>query len=405
MKKRILAILLLLSVLFSSSGLNMIQSSAGNKLDNLQSEKKDKQSELDQLKKDKEIIRKSLEDAKNKVDEQARVVELMYEEIDICQKEIDTLSALIDEYFALIKEKEDQIVEINARMDRNFELFKKRLVFAQENGDLSLIEFVLDADNIADLLSRSEQVKDMLENDRKIIEDLARDKEEIEAAKKEIEDLENKCEERKAELEESQNELNEKVAEASAKLEELKADQAKQQEYMDAKKKEEDAIEKVLDDLGAQIKAEQDRIKKEEEEKQKQNQKVPTGWIWPVDDNYSNHISQKFKGSEHSGLDISTEGKNGVVSALAVDAGTVVRTGVVSTFGNLVIVRHDNGYYTYYAHLARIIVSVGQRVSQGQQVGLVGSTGRSTGPHLHICVVLPDAVTRVDPQLYLPSHR
>ena len=99
-------------------------------------------------------------------------------------------------------------------------------------------------------------------------------------------------------------------------------------------------------------------------------------------------------------MDIHTYGLNDRVPALSVLDGTVIRTGMYASWGNLVVVEHDNGYQTYYAHLARILVSNGQRVSQGQQVGLIGSTGNSTGPHLHICVVTPSGA-RVDPLPYI----
>ncbi len=89
----------------------------------------------------------------------------------------------------------------------------------------------------------------------------------------------------------------------------------------------------------------------------------------------------------------------------AVGAGTVVRTGSGGPFGNHIVIKHPNGYYTQYAHLSRIQTRQGDRVHAGEQIGLSGSTGNSTGPHLHFEVrVTPDVGSGVDPLPWLRSR-
>lgn len=407
MKKRLTAAILALVMLFSSCVLFRTSFYAAS----LNDQKNSLQSRLKILEKDKAAASSALAEAKKKANEQARVVELMYEEIDLCQQELDTLSELIEEYQSLKEEKEREIEEINKRMDRNFELFRRRLVFAQESGDMTLIDFILGSSDISDILSRSEQVNDMLEYDRKLIESLVSDRDEVEAAKLEIEEAIAKCAEQQEIYELKKVELQEKVDTANAYLAQLKEDQATQQlAYETVAKKQSDA-EKELDRIQAQIKAENE-AKARANASSGNNGGSGSGntgtssaaWrsnTWPVAGRCA--ISQYFKGSAHSGLDIHTYGANGTVPAVSVLAGTVVRTGMYASWGNLVVVQHDNGYQTYYAHLARILVSNGQRVSEGQTLGMVGTTGNSTGPHLHICVVTPAGV-RVDPLPYLPSH-
>lgn len=102
----------------------------------------------------------------------------------------------------------------------------------------------------------------------------------------------------------------------------------------------------------------------------------------------------------HSGIDISGQIGDPIYAAAA---GTVVRAGHGDAFGKLIVVDHGFGVATYYAHCSRILVRVGQRVKRGQQLGMVGNTGRSTGPHLHFEVRLDRAA--VDPLAYLPSRR
>ncbi len=99
-------------------------------------------------------------------------------------------------------------------------------------------------------------------------------------------------------------------------------------------------------------------------------------FVWPV----SGYITQGFW-NNHRAIDIGSWLGNPVVAS---DSGYVVYAGWDRTgYGNLVIIDHGNGYRTYYAHLSKIYVRVGDSVAQGQQIGAVGSTGRSTGPHLH----------------------
>ena len=82
----------------------------------------------------------------------------------------------------------------------------------------------------------------------------------------------------------------------------------------------------------------------------------------------------------HSGVDI---GASYGATIVAADGGTIITAGSVSGYGNCVVINHGNGITTLYGHMSSIAVSVGQKVSKGQTIGYVGSTGNSTGPHLH----------------------
>jgi len=103
---------------------------------------------------------------------------------------------------------------------------------------------------------------------------------------------------------------------------------------------------------------------------------------------------------QHQGLDLTAKFGQPVASAAG---GTVEHAGPAGTYGNLVIVRHDHGYQTRYAHLSAVEVKVGQKVSTGQELGEVGSTGLSDGPHLHFEVRKGDQV--IDPTAFLPLNR
>ncbi|MFJ2225481.1 M23 family metallopeptidase [Streptomyces anulatus] len=109
-----------------------------------------------------------------------------------------------------------------------------------------------------------------------------------------------------------------------------------------------------------------------------------------------------WSSGSHSGVDFQAASGSSVV---AVGAGTVVEAGWGGAYGNNIVLRMTDGTYTQYGHLSSLGVSVGQSVSSGQQIGLSGSTGNSTGPHLHFeARTTPDYGSDMDPVGYLRSH-
>jgi len=120
-----------------------------------------------------------------------------------------------------------------------------------------------------------------------------------------------------------------------------------------------------------------------------------SGFIWPVNGPVVSAYGMRW-GRMHEGIDIAASSGTPIRAAAT---GTVIHAGWLGGYGNLVVVDHGNGLATAYAHASSILVGVGQRVSQGQTVSLVGSTGNSTGPHLHFEVRVNG--TAVDPLGYL----
>ena len=135
-----------------------------------------------------------------------------------------------------------------------------------------------------------------------------------------------------------------------------------------------------------------------------QKQTRPSGW--PVENGWISSLfgwrSDPFTGrtTMHSGIDFAARAGSDVMSAAA---GIVSQAGVHAGYGNLVEINHGNGYVTRYGHNSRITVNVGDRVLKGQRIALVGSTGRSTAPHVHFEVLFNGAV--VNPQEYIQAAR
>lgn len=152
-------------------------------------------------------------------------------------------------------------------------------------------------------------------------------------------------------------------------------------------------------------------VQKEEEENEEEPEEPPisSDFIWPLEQSVDCRISSSFgmrvhpilkTRKFHSGIDIaknsySVDGKPVLASA----AGKVITAQSSSTAGNFIVIDHGNGMKTRYLHLKSFAVSVGQQVTQGQVIGYLGSTGRSTGPHLHFEIQVND--TAVDPLLYV----
>ncbi len=337
-------------------------------------------SQLEAQKKEQKRLAGLLAEAKKKANNQLAALQLIYDEMNSYQDQIDTISSLIMEYTELTKAKEAEIDLLNQRIDKNFNLFKERLVFAQESGNMSYIDFILGSADLSDIISRSEVINDMLEYDRKIIEALVSDREAIEKAKEEIDIALKASEEKYAEYEALIEIQKEKQAEAEAQLAQLQNDQKQLQSAYNMasseKKKLENDLQKVIDQIAAQS----------------VTRPGPTGFTWPLPAAYPGYISWNFiPGGGHNGMDIAVGGwaYNGKIPALAIASGKVVGRTYHWSWGNYVLVDHGGGYISRYAHLDSFSVSLGQTVTQGQQLGMIGSTGNSSGPHLHIEIYAP----------------
>ncbi len=121
-------------------------------------------------------------------------------------------------------------------------------------------------------------------------------------------------------------------------------------------------------------------------------------FIWPVNSRKVISSYGTREGRQDKGIDIAASQRSRIVAS---QSGTVVYAGTLSGYGKVIIIDHNNGYSTVYAHNSRNLVEVDEQVRQGQVIGLVGSTGRSTGPHLYF--EIRKGYKTVDPLKYLPK--
>ncbi len=327
------------------------------------------------------------------------------------QSQIDDLDSQIDALNAKIQESEKKIEEAQSKYDEQKELLDTRLVVAYEQGETSYLDVLLSSENIVDFISNYFYISELATSDTELMDSLQKEKEEIEQAKTDLENSKRELDTSKAEKQSITTQLQTSKNEKNAKVSQLSSDEKQAQKELEQFEADKRAIQ-----------AELARIAAEEETKRKQESNnsnggtatVPSnpsssGYIFPVAGlsraNINNKSYPSYKG--HTGVDvnINVTGK----SVVAVKSGTVVISkaltnsdGSYRSYGEYVVINHHDGTMTLYAHMlsGSRRVKEGQSVSQGQVIGTVGSTGNSSGTHLHFEVLVNGKPQ--NPFLYLP---
>lgn len=336
-----------------------------------QSELKAKQAELE--KKQANLKSKISQLESNQADAQTQV-DALNELISNLKEQIDTANRKIAAEEAEINSLQAEIDEKDAEIEESYEKFKSRVRSMYIAGDITGgLEILLSADDFDDMLSTTTYISIMSEHDDAIVSALTEDKEGYQAQKALVEEKKVAIEREKAELSSKKEELDTQKAAADSKLSQIAADKAVLQE-------EQIKIDKEM----AKARAALDAIVNAAAANSRDTTYVGGTWRWPAP-GYG-RISSKFgwrswSKSYHKGIDIAAPSGANIVAS---NAGKVVVSSFnAGGYGNYVILDHGGGYMTVYGHFSRRLVSVGQQVSRGQVVGLCGSTGRSTGPHLH----------------------
>ena len=307
------------------------------------------------------------------------------------QSQIDALNTQISELDASISEKDDAIAEKQSSIDSDIETLKERLCAIYMLGDASTLEIILQSESVIDMAQKVELLNMITEHDTKLIQQLTADMEEIAEEKAEIESEKAQVSDARTQLEQKGSELAEVQAEAERVLNELTASVASVQEEQDriAREKEEASaeIDQWWKDYYAQQAAQQTQQSSGSSGSSGSSNAGSGGYVstgnftWPIP-GFTN-ISCNYS-SGHRAIDISGGGRNIYGQPIvAADSGRVVTATYHYSYGNYVMIDHGGGYSTLYAHASSLAVSAGQTVTKGQVIAYVGSTGNSTGPHLH----------------------
>jgi len=310
--------------------------------------------------------------------------------------EIDNINETIDFYTVLIEEKEIEVIEAQRREDNQFQLYKSRVRDMEENGVISYLEIIFDSTSFSDLLARLDFVGDIMRADETTYNRLVAAQLATVAAKEALEATQKEMEEEKQNLEIKQEELFEQLEEAHALIEQIEAALLIERALRAEIAAEEDRVQR-------EINAKEAELRRQEEQARMARVRGSGELMWPVPP--SSTVSSGFGirmhpvfrvMRQHNGIDIpASHGANVVAS----DSGVVTISAYNSNYGNYVVISHGNvngvSMTTLYAHLSSRSVREGQEVTKGQVIGRIGSTGVSTGPHLHFEVTVNGA--RVNP--------
>lgn len=274
-----------------------------------------------------------------------------------------------------ISNQEQVIAEKQAEIDERWGDFKDRMQAMQVMHDSGAVAMITSAQSLYDLLTFSTTLQQVSEKDTEVLEEMNQQKAELEAEKQELEQAMAELESAKAALEDKSDQLSANIQAQDATISKLDAD-AKAQEQVVAEK------QKLADEAEAAY-----------EQWVRQNAssgsgECAEGFIWPLPG--AGRVTTEFGADQwvngvfssgHKGLDIAIAGGTPIYAA---HNGTVVATTGHWTYGNVVMIDNGDGIATLYAHMqSAAIVSVGETVTQGQVIGYVGSTGNSSGNHLH----------------------
>ena len=378
-KRRFIALILL----FSMFGSGVV--SYADKVDDLKKEKQNQEQNVENKK-------KSIQDMTTEKDAAFKEIVEKQKRIEQLDKDLTDLEDLINKISEEIQASKDKITILEDRITEKQELFKKRVRVMYGNKDLNSIEVLFSASDIRDFISRYFMMQSIADYDKKLITSLKNDKLALVKEKEQLEARKEAKVVKKKEMEIKYQAYTEEVEKNKQRI-------AKLEESIEYTKSEVDKLQSKVKSLDANISFEEKvkadilrgmnekRIQKDIGDGKIDARPSNGEMLWPLKGYYS--ISSGFGwrnapigsgGERHRGIDIPAPTGTPVYSATD---GVVISSGWNGSYGNAVMIKYTNNIVIVYGHNSSLIVRAGQRVSKGQVISLVGSTGNSTGPHLH----------------------
>lgn len=392
MKKTLLTVSVASVLGFSSLGAIDI-ASASTKINSLKEQKsqlQEKQSEINSQMDEKHDAIGEVQNEQASVDQEIKRIDLAVEDTEVKIREKEKQ---VTEAEANIQKLQGEIAILEERIAKRNELLKDRARSFQENGRITYFDVLLGAKSFSDFIDRMGAVAVFVAADQDILNEHKADKEELEAKRTEMENTLASLKKMQADLES----MKKSLAAQKAEKEKVMASLEHEEEHMHAEMAD---LEEADQLLAAQKKAIQKAIELEQKRqaeaaaKAKQSSSNGGGGSVSAPPVSSGNFTKPAQGylssgfgnrslGDHKGIDIAA---SGTVPIVAAADGVVIRSYYSSSYGNCIFISHSiNGqiYTTVYAHMRQRMASEGQVVSKGQQIGLMGNTGRSYGQHLH----------------------
>ena len=357
------------------------------------------QAEIDALEEQRDALKAERESMQADIDalknEQAGILEqkrALDEQNEVYRQELELIEEQVSLYTRLVDEKAAELEEATAAEEEQLATYKQHVRAMEENGKYTYLSIIFGSRSLSELMSNLDMIGEIMEADKRIYDQYTAAREKAEEIKAEYEVTLEQLSEKQDEYEAEKVELEAKIAEASAMIEQLEAEISTNYDLYLEVLAQEEALESDIQNKIAEL-----------ERQEAASSITSTGsYIWPLPgyspgSAYGWRMHPIFNEMRfHAGEDI---GAPSGTPILAADSGVAsVYPDNGNGYGNYIMINHGGGRVTLYAHMSAFAISGGATVTQGQVIGYVGSTGHSTGPHLHFEVRVNGATT--DPKQY-----
>lgn len=335
-----------------------------------------KRAEMKNLESQKEGLKSQLSALQREKDTAVEQKANLDTQITVIRSEIASTEEQIAQYEQLISQTEAELAETQSRREAQYALFCARVRAMEERGTVSFWSVIFHAADFSEMLAAMDFISEIMESDQRVIDELRATEAELAAKQEMLEGQLAGQEALRTELSARSVELNGNIKAAEAVIRSLEANETEYRRLIAEKEA-----------AAAREQAEIQRLSRELAAQQSAAPATKGGYIWPCSSRYvTSPLGSRYTGisgasTNHMGIDIGRVGY--ATQVVASKAGTVIISDYNRYRGNYVVISHGAGNTTTYQHLSKRSVSAGEKVSQGQIVGITGSSGVSSGPHLH----------------------
>lgn len=366
-----------------------------DEVSDLKSSIEQKQQEIKEAERQKNQLKTGLTDVQAMIEDLERSKNSLAAYVSQLDGNLAEIQAKISELSELIAQKEEEIVQTEAEIEQalareqaQYEAMKGRIKSIYERGDNFYIETLLSAKSFGDMLNQAEYIKKLADSDKRTFDKYQAAREYTQVCKAQLESEQELLDEAKKNVEAEQKSLEGLIAEKEAEISTYEADINNREQLVKEYEAEIAAQNEEIKALESAAKA----LQKQLEQAGKKKTYDGGMFAWPapsytrISDDYGNRMHptlhvEKF----HNGVDMAAPGGSPILAAYN---GTVIAASYSSSMGNYIMIDHGDNLYTIYMHASALYVSQGTEVVKGQKIAAVGTTGRSTGNHLHFGVRL-----------------
>lgn len=362
MKNKVISIITIIAILSCFFFISDIKATT------LEEQKKENQEKQEEAQKELQYVKEELSEAIVKIQE-------LDDKIRKAESEIQSMDGQLSELEEKVKSTQEKLEVVEENYEKNKTLMEERLVVMYECGDISYLDLLLQSSNLVEFLSNYYIIEEIISSDNELLESIEKEKNEIETTKNQLEEEKAKLKLLKVKKEQTRIIMQNNKTIQQNEIDKLSESEKELQQKIQEFKNEEARIENLI--------------------KLASNDFVYNGeftggvMAWPIAKS-GTYITSNYGSREHpiqgvtrfhSGIDIGNAGFGAPVIAAA--DGIVSMASYYGGYGNCVMINHGNGISTLYGHGQKILVTAGTQVKKGDLIMEVGSTGVSTGPHLH----------------------